>query len=97
MNSTALSTGTVLAGGNPTPESGAGTVLSDRILTEKELCAYANIRPRSAQRWRVIGTGPRFIRIGVRRVGYRLRDVDSWLAERTFRSVADELARSGVN
>jgi hypothetical protein len=51
------------------------------------------IPPRSAQRWRASGGGPAFVRLGKRRVAYRVADVERWLAERTFASRADELSR----
>jgi hypothetical protein len=63
-------------------------------LTGKELNDRYNIPPRTAQRWRVSGCGPRFVRAGPRRILYRLSDVEAWLAARTFRHRADELSRS---
>ncbi len=51
------------------------------------------IPPRTAQRWRASGGGPPFIRLGKRRIAYRTADVERWLAERTFKSRADELSR----
>jgi len=50
------------------------------------------IPPRTAQRWRAEGAGPPFVRLGRRRVIYRRSDVEKWLAERTFRSLAHEAA-----
>jgi predicted DNA-binding transcriptional regulator AlpA len=71
-----------------------GTVLPDAILTEAEFCSHLKIGQRTAERWRTTGQGPCFLRLGPRRIGYRRRDVDQWLSERTFGSVADELART---
>ena len=51
------------------------------------------IPPRTAQRWRASGGGPAFVRLGRRRIVYRVADVERWLAERTFSSRADELSR----
>jgi hypothetical protein len=51
------------------------------------------IPPRTAQRWRASGAGPKWIRLGRRRVIYRRADIEQWLRERTFDSRADELAR----
>ena len=51
------------------------------------------IPPRTAQRWRASGHGPAFVRLGKRRVVYRVADVERWLAERTFSSLADEVSR----
>jgi predicted DNA-binding transcriptional regulator AlpA len=66
----------------------------DRYLTEQDLLEEYLIPPRTAQRWRSEGRGPKWIRLGRRRVIYRRSDVEIWLAERTFSSRADELARS---
>jgi hypothetical protein len=52
------------------------------------------IPPRTAQRWRASGGGPAFVRLGRRRVVYRVADVERWLAERTYSSIADEIARA---
>lgn len=51
------------------------------------------IRPRTAQRWRATGDGPPFVRLGRRRVLYRVVDVEAWLAQRTFKHLAEETAR----
>jgi hypothetical protein len=51
------------------------------------------IAPRTAQRWRKDGGGPPFVRLGARRILYRVADVERWLAHRTFSSRADELSR----
>ena len=52
------------------------------------------IPPRTAQRWRASGGGPPFVRLGKRRVVYRVTDIERWLAVRTFSSLADELSRT---
>ncbi len=54
------------------------------------------IPPRTAQRWRASGDGPAFVRLGRRRVAYRVADVERWLAERTYRSLADEASRQSA-
>ena len=69
---------------------------SQEYITEQGLHDRYLIPPRTAQRWRQDGTGPKFIRLGRRRIVYRISDVEAWLTARTFRHRADELARSGV-
>jgi hypothetical protein len=54
---------------------------------------YLNGARRTAQRWRVTGDGPPFVRLGPRRIAYRLEDCEDWARSRTFRSRADELAQ----
>jgi hypothetical protein len=65
----------------------------DQYVTEQGLHERYLIPPRTAQRWRSSGDGPRWIRLGRRRILYRVSDVEEWLRERTFRHRADELAR----
>jgi hypothetical protein len=64
-------------------------------LDEEGLRDRYLISPRTAQRWRVTGDGPPFVRLGPRRVIYRVADVEHWLAQRTYRHLADEASRSG--
>jgi hypothetical protein len=66
---------------------------SQKYITEQGLHAQYLIPPRTAQRWRQDGTGPKFIRLGRRRVIYRVADVEEWLTARTYRHHADELTR----
>lgn len=51
-------------------------------LTERQLCSRYHISQRTAQRWRLIGEGPPFIRFGLRRVIYRLADCEAWVSAR---------------
>ena len=63
-------------------------------LDEEGLRDHYLISPRTAQRWRTTGDGPPFIRLGRRRVIYRIADVEQWLTRRTYRHLADEASRS---
>jgi hypothetical protein len=66
---------------------------SAEYIDEHGLNARYLIPPRTAQRWRATGDGPPFVRLGRRRVVYRVADVEQWLAERTYAHRADELTR----
>jgi hypothetical protein len=66
---------------------------TDEYIDEDGLWERYLIPPRSAQRWRASGGGPAFVRLGRRRIVYRVADVERWLAEQTFSSRADELSR----
>jgi hypothetical protein len=70
--------------------------VANEYVDEDGLFERYLISPRSAQRWRGSGTGPPFVRLGKRRVVYRVADVERWLAKRTFSSLADELARASA-
>ena len=65
--------------------------MTELFLTERELSNRFKIPARTAQRWRSTGDGPPFVRLGPRRVAYRLSDVEHWAAARTFASRAAEL------
>ncbi len=67
--------------------------MSDAYLTEREFSDRYHVHPRTAQRWRASGEGPPFVRVGPRRVLYRLADCEAWAAGRTFQHQADELAQ----
>jgi hypothetical protein len=62
-------------------------------INEQGLHERYLIAPRTAQRWRQTGDGPRWVRLGRRRIIYRVSDVEVWLRDRTYRHRADELAR----
>lgn len=66
--------------------------MTPSYLTESEFCERYHVAPRTAQRWRVSGEGPSFVRMGLRRIAYRLEDCERWAAERTFAHRAAELA-----
>jgi excisionase family DNA binding protein len=56
------------------------TTEPDQLLTEDEAAAYLRVRPRTLQRWRQLGRGPRFTRAG-RRILYRMADLQAYLRE----------------
>jgi len=55
----------------------------DPILVEKQVSAWLGLSLPSLQRMRSNGTGPRFVQLSERRIGYRKSDVQAWLAGRT--------------
>ena len=64
-------------------------------LSQVELAARWNLSPRTLERWRWVGIGPRFLKLGGR-VAYRLADVEAFETEqlRSNTSVAPHLPRS---
>lgn len=64
--------------GGPDPES---------LLSEPQTCDLAGLAPRTLQRKRLDGTGPRFVKLG-RRVLYRRADVLAWIAANTHASTS---------
>lgn len=55
------------------------------------LCKYLGgvVSPRTAEKWRLTGEGPPFIRVSRNLILYDLDDVDKWLASRRRISTAD--------
>ena len=50
-------------------------------LTPKDLSARWHIATRTLDNWRWRGEGPRYLKIGGRRVVYRLEDIEAYEAE----------------
>lgn len=57
-------------------------------LTNSEAAAYLKLSPRTLEKLRVIGGGPRFRKLG-RRVVYCFEDLEQWATERTFENTSD--------
>ena len=60
----------------------------DPILTTPELAQEFNVAEITLRKWRLGGTGPRFIRVGAN-IRYRRSDIDAWLASRTVSSTSE--------
>ena len=54
-------------------------------LTQAEAADHLRISPRTLERYRVAGNGPRFVKAG-RRVIYRRGDLEAWTEAHTFTS-----------
>lgn len=59
-----------------------------RYLTNSEAAAFLRLSPRTLEKQRVIGGGPRFHKFG-RRVMYALADLEAWASERSFETTFD--------
>ena len=55
---------------------------NDKILTEREVSNWLGVSEPTLFRHRRDGTGPKFIRLSARRVGYRHSAVEAWLSQR---------------
>ena len=69
--------------------------VADTIFDEKGAGRYVGgeakpISPRTFQRWRQQGLGPKFCRVG-NQIRYRQRDLDEWLVGRIAQSTADPI------
>jgi len=68
----------------------------DWIITEHELSRWTRLSQRSLQRARLDGNGVPFVRLGGRRIGYRVGDVLAWIKERTFASTSAATVQGGA-
>lgn len=55
------------------------------LIDDIELSAWVKCAPSSPRKWRVLGTGPKFKKVG-HLVRYRRGDVQAWLDGNTFSS-----------
>lgn len=67
---------------DPAPRSAA------RYLNNDEAAAYLHLSPRTLEKQRVIGGGPKFRKFG-RRVVYALEDLESWASARACDTTSD--------
>ena len=59
-----------------------------RYLTNDEAAAFLRLSPRTLEKQRVIGGGPRFRKFG-RRVRYAVVDLETWADARSFEITSD--------
>ena len=59
-----------------------------RYLTNDEAAAFLRLSPRTLEKQRVIGGGPRFRKFG-RRVMYAAADLEAWADARSFEATYD--------
>ena len=59
-----------------------------RYLTNDEAAAFLRLSPRTLEKQRVIGGGPRFRKF-VRRVMYAVADLEAWADARSFEATFD--------
>jgi predicted DNA-binding transcriptional regulator AlpA len=48
------------------------------ILTTDQAASHLALGRSTLEKWRCAGTGPKFIKLGLRRVGYHKADLDEW-------------------
>jgi predicted DNA-binding transcriptional regulator AlpA len=66
----------------------------DEFLSDRQLAEMLGVTTRTTLRWRRDGGGPRYVRVGERRILYARADVLAWTASKTFTSLAAE-AKAG--
>lgn len=58
------------------------------LLTNAEAAAFVRLSPRTLEKFRVLGGGPRYKKLGAR-VRYSVEDLRAWLQSRTFEMTSD--------
>ena len=66
----------------------ASAAQPQRYLTNDEAADYLRLSPRTLEKQRVLGGGPKFRKFG-RRVMYAVADLDAWATDRSFESTSD--------
>lgn len=60
----------------------------DRLLMQGEAAELLRLSPRTLERFRLEGTGPRYAKLG-RRIVYRASDLETWIAARERHSTSE--------
>ena len=72
----------------PAAAAVAAPAQPQRYLTNDEAADYLRLSPRTLEKQRVIGGGPRLRRFG-RRVMYAVADLNVWADSRSFEATSD--------
>lgn len=56
--------------------------METRILRTPAAAAYVGLSASTLEKLRLAGTGPEFLRLGVRAVGYDIEALDEWIESR---------------
>jgi predicted DNA-binding transcriptional regulator AlpA len=62
------------------------------LLTEKQVAKWLGLSLPSLQRMRSKGSGPPFVQLSQRRIGYKKSDVENWLQAHTITHVGELMA-----
>ncbi len=61
----------------------------DALLTEQQAATLLNVAPRTLQKWRIKGGGPRFVRMSRRCIRYWPKDIKEWAQNRIKSSTSE--------
>lgn len=65
------------------------------LLTARETAALLRISEITLARWRLCGTGPRFVRLGRRRIAYERSELLRWIGTHQHSSTSDPSSAAG--
>jgi predicted DNA-binding transcriptional regulator AlpA len=73
--------------------------IHEPVLTSWQAAAILGCRPQTLRKWRVLGKGPRYVRLGNNprgRVAYLKSDISAWLASHSFSSTSEETVKAAA-
>jgi Helix-turn-helix domain len=70
--------------GSSTQQPVAAVGNGSRLLTEGEVAKIFRVHPQTVRNWRVTEKGPPSLRLGLRRIFYKLEDVQAWMDEQRY-------------
>lgn len=59
--------------------------MTSTLMNEAEAAQYLGVSAPALRSWRAAGTGPVFLRVGPKRIKYRLDDLERYLADSAVR------------
>ena len=62
--------------------------MADTLQTTSEIAVYLQVAEITLRKWRLGGTGPRFVKVGST-VRYKNSDIEAWLVSRTVASTSE--------
>ena len=62
-----------------------------KLLTTAEAAPLIGVKPKTAENWRSLGYGPKFIRAGGK-IAYDPADIENWKADRRVSSTSQRAA-----
>jgi len=67
--------------------------MNPTLLRSTEAAKEIGIKDQTLRKWRLLGKGPRYIRLGVGAtspVAYRREEIERWLESQTYQSTTEE-------
>jgi predicted DNA-binding transcriptional regulator AlpA len=68
----------------------------DALINSKQAARLLGLSPRTLERHRLAGTGPRYIVLGRRLVRYRLMDIEAWIAANGRHSTSEPVTAAPI-
>ena len=63
------------------------------VVSEADAARLLNVGPRTLQGWRLNGTGPDFVTLGQKRIGYLKSTLLEWVQSRVVKSTSEASTR----